>query len=257
MTASSRALEVVRSELSSAFSASDDVHGTSERTFRQLLQAIVTVEYEPGQMLSERELMERTESTRPALRMAVVRLSDLGLLTPLARKGLVVAPLDVLDVSAVYDARMAIETAVVRFAAHRATARQIGALRDLSQSRTDGLEESASSFVGRDLALHLALAAAGRNRYLEDALTRILPLSARLWHRLYRELGSDRRFMFEHHDIIEAIAARDPDGAEGALAMHLQSARDIMASVFLPTTIEVVEAAVRVPATRRPRGNDG
>ncbi len=236
MVASSRALEVVRSELSSAFSAGDDVQGASERTFRQLLQAIVTLQYEPGEMLSERELMERTESTRPALRMAVVRLSDLGLLTPLARKGLVVAPLDVLDVSAVYDARMAIETAVVRFAAQRATAKQIGTLRDLSQSRTDGSGESASSFVARDLALHLALAAAGRNRYLEDALTRILPLSARLWHRLYRELGSDRRFMFQHDDIIEAIATRNPDAAEAALTTHLQSARDILASVFLPTT---------------------
>lgn len=234
----SRRLDVVRNELSSAPGKGDDAQGTSERTFRHLLQAIVTLAYEPGQIVSERELMERTESTRPALRLAVVRLSDLGLITPLARKGLLIAPLDVLEVSAVYDARMAIETAVVRCASQRATPKQIDALRTLSDSDGPGSNESAAAFVARDLALHLALASAGRNRYLEDALTRILPLSARLWHRLYRELGSDRRFMFEHDDIIEAIAARDPDTAQAALTTHLQSAREIMASVFLPLTEE-------------------
>lgn len=208
--------------------------GIGERTFRQLLHSIVTLEYEPGEIVSERELIERTASSRPALRMAVARLADLGLITPLARKGLLVAPLDVLDVSAVYDARMAIETAVVRFAAQRATSEQITSLRNLSQASRE--EETAAGFVARDLALHLALARAGRNRHLEDALTRILPLSARLWHRAYRELGSDRRFMYEHHDIIEAIADRDPARAEEAVLAHLHSAREILANVFLPLT---------------------
>lgn len=211
----------------------------SERAFRRLLQAIVTLEYEPGQIVSEREVMARTESTRPALRLAVVRLSDLGLITPMARKGLLIAPLDLTDVSSVYDARTTIETAVVRYAAQRATSKQIAGLRALSQERHDAAgEDEAASFLARDLALHLALAAAGRNRYLEDALTRILPLHVRLWHRLYRELGTDRKFMFEHDEIIEAVAARDADAAAARLLTHLQSAREILASVFLPLTEE-------------------
>jgi len=230
-----RTLDIVRGELSSSSRPADgDERAGSERAFRQLLQAIITLEYEPGQMLSEREVMARTETGRPALRMAVVRLADLGLITPFARKGLVVAPLDVTDVSAVYDARAAIETAIVRFAAQRAMPEQIAALRALSHDRKNNSEDDAASFVARDLALHLAVAHAGRNRYLEDALTRILPLGARLWHRLYRELGSDRRFMFEHDDIIEAIALRDGDAAATLLITHLQSAREILASVFLP-----------------------
>lgn len=230
-----RTLDIVRRELSSSPGPVDGEQAGSERAFRQLIQAIVTLEYEPGQMLSERELMVRTATGRPALRMAVVRLADLGLITPLARKGLVVASLDVTDVSAVYDARTAIETAVVRFAAQRATPEQIAGLRKLSHNRKNvPTEDEAASFVARDLGLHLAVAAAGRNRYLEDALTRILPLGARLWHRLYRELGSDRRFMFEHDDIIEAIALRDGDAAATLLITHLQSAREILASVFLP-----------------------
>lgn len=235
-----RTLDIVRRQLSRApLSPEADGEGGSERAFRVLLDTIVRLEYEPGQIVSEREVMARTETTRPALRLAVVRLSDLGLITPMARKGLLIAPLDVTDVSSVYDARTAIETAVVRFAAQRATPKQIAGLRTLSKERHDASDEDeAGSFLARDLALHLALAAAGRNRYLEDALTRILPLHARLWHRLYRELGTDRKFMFEHDDIIEALAARDADAAVAMLLTHLQSAREILASVFLPLTDE-------------------
>jgi DNA-binding GntR family transcriptional regulator len=233
-----RTLDIVRDELSGS-PASRDGGGElgSERAFRRLLRAIVTLEYEPGRIVSERELMIAADATRPALRLAVVRLADLGLITPMARKGLLVAPLDVTDVSTVYDARLAIETAVVRFAAQRATPKQISSLRALAQERFEtSAGDEAAAFLTRDLALHLALAAAGRNQYLDDALTRILPLHARLWHRLYHELGTDRKFMFEHDEIIEALAARDADAAASLVVTHLQSAREILASVFLPLT---------------------
>jgi DNA-binding GntR family transcriptional regulator len=229
--AAPRALEVLRRELAGSSGLAAEFPRESDSSFQQLLRAIISLEYEPGEMLSERELMERTGSSRAALRQAVARLSDLGLITPLARKGLMVAPLDVLDVSVVYDARVTIERGVARLAAQRATSEQVTGLRALSEAE---LGEAAPEFVERDLALHLALAAAARNRYLEDALTRILPLSARLWHRLYRELGPDRRFMFQHTEIIQAVAERDLDAAEAALVAHLGSAREILASAFLP-----------------------
>jgi DNA-binding GntR family transcriptional regulator len=209
--------------------------GGSDSCLRLLLQGIVSLEFEPGQVVSERQLMERTGSSRASLRQAVARLSELGLITAHARKGLVVAPLDVLEVSAVYDARLAIETAVARLAAQRATPEQLAHLQELlaaSQLATE--EEDAVSFVSRDMALHLAIAAAARNPYLEDALIRILPLGARLWHLLYRELGTHRKFMFEHTDIVAAIASRDPDAAQAAIAAHLQSAREILANTFMP-----------------------
>lgn len=229
-----RTLEVLRGVLAGAGEAPASDSGT-DSCFRQLLYGIVALEFEPGQMVSERELMGRTGAARATLRFAVGRLSDLGLITPHARKGLIIAPLDVLDVSALYDARLAIESAVARFAAQRATVEQIERLRNLlaeSQSATE--EADAISFVARDMALHMALAAAGRNPYLENALTRILPQGARLWHRLYREFGTDRKFMFEHADVVSAVASRDADGAEAAMVEHLQSAREILAGAFIP-----------------------
>jgi DNA-binding GntR family transcriptional regulator len=228
-----RTLEILRGVLAGGPDSSQPVAPVAESSFRSLLNGIVALEFEPGQMLSERELMERTGSSRAALRQAVARLSDLGLITPHPRKGLIVAPLDVLEVSAVYDARLAIESALAHFAAQRATPAHIASLQDLSDAHV-AEDEDTAAFVSRDIALHLAIAAAGRNRYLEDALTRILPLSARLWHRLYQELGTDQKFMFHHTDIIGAIAQRNPDRAEVTIRHHLLSARDTLAYAFMP-----------------------
>lgn len=214
----------------------DEAERRSEPVVRQLFKSIVELELEPGLVISERELMERTGGSRTALRQAVARLSDLGLVTALPRKGVQIAGLDVLDVSAVYEARWVIELPVARYAAQRATADQIQALIELAEANAAEAksEIGADRFIELDQALHLAVAATARNRYLEDALTRILPQSARLWHRLYRELGSDSKLMFSHSDIVAAIRERDADAAETAVREHLVSAREILAGVFLP-----------------------
>ena len=213
--------------------ADDESSRGSSSVLRALLNATITLELPPSELLSERELMQRTGAGRASLRLAIASLADLGLITPLARKGLVVAPVDVLDIPAVYDARLAIETALARLAAQRATRDQIEPLRALADL-PPGESDDAAAFVARDIALHLAIAGAARNRYLEDSLTRILPLSARLWHLLYREQGADRKYMFHHGDIVAAIAAHDPDAAENAVRSHLQSAREILANAFIP-----------------------
>lgn len=231
-------LVALREELSGKPRGTDnEAARRSESVVRQLFKSIVELDLEPGLVISERELMERTESSRTTLRQAVARLSDLGLVTVLPRKGVQIAGLDVLDVSAVYEARWVIELPVARYAAQRATADQIQALLELATANAAEAksEISADRFIELDQGLHLAVAATARNRYLEDALTRILPQSARLWHRLYRELGPDRKLMFSHSDIVAAIRERDADAAEAAVREHLAAAREILAGVFLPS----------------------
>lgn len=227
---------LLREELGGTPSAQDEPHrpDVGGFAFRKLLWAFLTLELEPGGIVSERQLMELADATRSALRQAVARLADLGLITPLARKGLMIAPLDVLEVSVVYDARWAIETRLARFAALRATDNQIEGLKRLADTSNRPAPETAQQFMQRDQELHLAIAASARNIYLEDALTRIMPRHVRLWHRLYRELGNDQDFMFQHDDIIAAIERRDPEAAETAVTEHLEAARGILATVFIP-----------------------
>ena len=229
-------LDTLREELSGH---TDPGEGQgAERTFRRLLHAIVSLQLQPGSLVSERDMMETADATRASLRPAVVRLSELGLVRTLPRKGLVVAPLDTLDAQRIYEARWAVEGRVARLAAMRATDDEIAGLQSLAgepqAAGADG-REAWRSFLEHDQALHLSIAATAKNRYLYDALTRILPLASRLWHWAYGELGVDQDVRFGHHDLVDAIALHDQDAAEHAVMSHVDQAQTMLRDVFIGT----------------------
>ena len=227
-------LDTLREELS-GHAEHGEAQG-AERTFRRLLHAIVTLELRPGSLVSERDLMGAADATRASLRPAVVRLSELGLVRTLPRKGLVVAPLDTLDAQRIYEARWAVEGRVARLAAMRATADDVAALETVAAEPvadlTDG-RDAWRTFLEHDQALHLSIAATAKNPYLYDALTRILPLASRLWHWAYGELGVREEIRFGHHDLVGAIAAHDQDAAESAVMSHVEQAQAVLREVFI------------------------
>jgi DNA-binding GntR family transcriptional regulator len=230
----SRTLDALRQELSGRRLTFDAAPG-SDGVFRQLLNAVVSLEIEPGRLLSERDLMELADCSRSALRPAIIRLEELGLLRALPRKGLVVAPLEAMEAAALYEAREAIETRVLRLAAERARREHLDMLDELVRSWEQTVEESWSfqTFMERDQEFHLALASMAGNPYLYDALTRLMPLAARLWHWVHGHLGTDAHIRFHHDEIIEAVRAGDPDAAEHAVVDHINRSRDRLTEFFV------------------------
>lgn len=227
-------LETLRQELSGR-GISVDAAGGSDGVFRQLFNAVISLELQPGALVSERELMELSACSRSALRPAVIRLEELGLLRSLPRKGLVVAPLEPVEAAALYEAREAIETRVLRLAAERARHEQLELLDELVESWKQSAEEAWSwrIFMERDQEFHLALAAMAGNPYLYDALTRLMPLAARLWNWVYSQLGTDAHIRFHHDDILAAVRAGDPDAAERAVVDHIDRSRTRLSEFFI------------------------
>lgn len=235
---SSTALDAVRRELLGDAAVGGTLLPTSsgEEAFAQLLRAIVSLRYEPGQVISERELMSESGSTKAAVRLSVWRLCDLGLMTTLPRKGLLVTPLDVATVSDVYDARETIEVEAARLAAMRATPVDRERLAEMVnvQRAMISSDQALTEVLEHDSAVHLAVAEAARNRYLEHFLIRLLPLSARLWHRLYKDVGPSDRFTYSHVDLADAVASKNPETAASSMRAHLREARRLLTAVFVP-----------------------
>lgn len=190
---------------------------------------------------SERELARQMRVNRHQIRRALEVLREANELAPAAQRraaavigrGAMLArdtnPLEVIEV------RMALEPALARLAAVRASPLDIARI----QRAAVVADGDAGS---NDLAFHKAIGAAAGNK-----------LAAGLYF-LVREIGRDARLKLgrnapvppqrlaqrnaEHRAVAEAIAARDADAAERAMRAHLANVHKLVINRLSPDTEE-------------------
>src|SRR5690242_20671608 len=92
----------------------------SEAAYRMIEELIVTQRLRPGSMLSENGLREQLGCGRTPVREALQRLRFEGYVEIHPRRGVLVAPIDVLKQLELLEVRRPLERLVVRLAAERA-----------------------------------------------------------------------------------------------------------------------------------------
>lgn len=219
--------------------APDQAEG-SQTVYERLVDLIVTLELEPGSVVTETALLQRLKTGRSSIREAVVRLIDTGLATVIPRTGIAIAPVRLLDVQNVYEARSVIETTLARLAAERSRPDRVAAFVALAGS----LEPDASpmDFLAFDRRFHAAMGDLASNELLSRSLRSVLLTSSRVWALYFRLNGAGHHAIDgtaperyqSHGAIVEAIAARDPDAAQLAIERYLEESRARLSSVFWP-----------------------
>jgi DNA-binding GntR family transcriptional regulator len=211
--------------LEPAITRAQRLHGgaTWEHVYEVLREAIVSVELEPGQRLSENELALQIGVSRTPIREAIVRLRDDRLVEIVPQLGTFVTRISAAAVADAQFVRESLECAAVRLAARRADEDAIEALRAT-------LRRQAETQADHDL---------DRFYVLDDEFHRaICDLSGRaiawaLSQRASGHLNRIRRLSLaqpdyigemidEHHTVLEAIATGRPSQGERALRRHLK-----------------------------------
>ena len=181
-----------------------------------------------GPLPAERPLAEHYGVKRHRIRQALAILRDEGDLDPSRRSAAPgdesmirsTNPLEVIEV------RLALEPALARLAALRATPLEIARIMRAATTASDMQRSTA------DLVFHKLVAAASGNGLAADLYT------------LLRTVGADSRVRLqsttppcpnrlaqrdqEHHAVAQAIAARDPELAEAAMRAHLNAVHRII-----------------------------
>jgi len=189
---------------------------------RALRQAIVTMQLSPGEMLSEQDLARRFGVSRSPVREALIKLSEAGLVRVLPQRGTQVVKISRADVEDARFIREAVESAVVREAALKASPATIAELNaSLARQRRAQRAKTTEEFLELDEEFHRLLAeAAGRPaawRMIED----VKPQMDRVRFLDMTQATPRHAVVAQHAVIVEAIKAGDPAAAEKAMREHL------------------------------------
>lgn len=187
----------------------------AEQAYHLLEEHLVTLKLQPGELVAERDLMDRVGIGRTPVREAIQKLSAGGLLQILPRKGLMVTPLRRSDLLQIVEARRVLERLMVVKAAERATPDQRQALRVLAAHMETAVNDL-ESFFRLDRRMDELLAAACNNRYLVNALAAMHSQCRRLWYLHRRHLNLPLSAQL-HGDLARAVADDDGAGAIRAL----------------------------------------
>lgn len=166
-------------------------HSLAERAYRWLEEQLVTLEFAPGELIGEKELVEKAGIGRTPVREAVQRLSTEGLLQVLPRKGLMVTPLRRSDLTRILEARKVLERLMVVKAAERATPDQQQDLRELAADIEEA-QDDLGVYLGLDQSLDGLLRDACDNRFLVKPLTTMQSHCRRLWYFFRRSMDLSR-----------------------------------------------------------------
>lgn len=189
-----------------------------------LRQRILTGGLKPGDAISEIQVADELGVSRTPVREVFRRLADEGFLRILPQVGTFVSPI---QLRAVYDSqfvRETLECRTVRIAAERKTVQDADRLEDFLTLQRRAIRDSdLDGFFKADDDMHTYLIGiAGR----PAIWSLIQGVKAQLDRVRYLSLESGEwleLIMKQHKAIVDAVVDADPDRAEAAMRVHLQS----------------------------------
>jgi DNA-binding GntR family transcriptional regulator len=190
--------------------------------YEDLRQAIVSGELLPGERLLEEDLSARLGLGRAAVRMALVRLEHDGLVQRERHRGATVRRVSESEAVEILEARAALEGLAARHAAQNADDAAVAELRgivaDMQELRERGDLLGVSNLNARLHGLILDVSGHQTAKRLSQTLSSQL---VRFQYRTVLLPGRSEHSYAEHTEIVEAIAAHDPEAAERAMRRHL------------------------------------
>lgn len=197
----------------------------------------------PGEIVSQRRLVEVTGASLGAIREAVPRLEAEGLLITVPKKGLMVPGLDVRFVRDAYQLRRMIEITALPDMLTRLDAMELARLcdwhRDLAAEIEAGGGLADSDQLERlqrqDWAMHARFVATMGNA-LVDEIYRVTLIKIRMAVQSRLRVTGDNalRVIREHMAILEPLSRGETDATERALAHHVDNSLALALGGTLP-----------------------
>ena len=190
----------------------------------KLRMAIYHGELTPGQRLVETELAGRYETSRGAVREALVLLSNEGLVERQRNRGAWVRPVSLKEAIEITEARAVLEGLCAAKAAAQATKRNHRELRATGRKMTDAVKKGdIFTYSVTSQQVHTRVREISGQATAAGILDRLRYQSVRYQFSVSLLPGRPAQGLKEHLAIIDAVISGDPEVAEQTMRKHLHS----------------------------------
>ena len=186
----------------------------AEAAYRVIEEKIVTRQLRPGSMISENQLSAQLGCGRTPIREALQRLKFEGFVEIHPRRGVLVAPIDVVKQLELLEVRRPLEDLIVRLAAVRALDRERTEMQLLATEICAAAAAAAAvRYLHATRSIHELVSRAAHNSVLASSIGVIHSLSRRFWYAFIENSGCFPENSEIHAATLMAIISGDADGA--------------------------------------------
>jgi DNA-binding GntR family transcriptional regulator len=192
-----------------------------ERIYRSVFEGVTHQRLAPGTKLPEASLCELFGVSRAMVRKVLQRLAHDHIVELRPNRGAMVAMPSPEETRQIFEARRALEAALVRMAVRNATRTEVAELRrHLKEEHAAMHRYTQPEWARLASSFHLRVARLARNpileRYLSELMSRCSLIVA-----LYEPPGNAACEHDEHAELVDAIARGDADEAVRLMEAHL------------------------------------
>ena len=193
----------------------------NEGIFQILKKRIIEMEYEPGEAISEKALIEEFKVSRTPVREALLKLSQIGLIEMVPRVGTFVTQIDLMMVKHAYEVKTNLEGLAAELASKRATEDEINELFVIIERfKHYDIVNDYKSCIQDDQRFHALVRQAARNPMLLETLDELNTKTARFLQYIHYVIDDYDWFNSSLKEMAEAIRKRESEEARQSTERH-------------------------------------
>ncbi len=218
----------------------------SDQAYRQIRQMIIDGQIAPSSRISEPELSARMELGTAAVRAALVRLAQDGLLRAIPRKGYVITPLTIEGARELMDIRIALEPRAAYLAAGHVRKEDAQAMRKhFARGYDIADKESMRTMISWNSEFRKMIARASGNARLATMIGNLVDEMERYLRLSWVSENRSESLLSGFDELMAALLAGDADAA-----------REICGSQMAKTAANVLGSLVSRPEIQGARLSD-
>ena len=195
----------------------------SEAAYSRIRSMIITLDLEPGSLISESALMSTLKMGRTPIREALRSLANEKLVEVYPRRGMFVSRVDVANLSQLSETRAVLEIKAAELAATRSTPADQEITKALiNEIRAIKGDLDMPTLIGLDQRIHHHIYQCTHNEFLASALDNYYAHALRIWFLALDRVEHLADAIIEHRALLEAIASNDPKAASKAMKEHVE-----------------------------------